>query len=1053
MNTKISPIPYVCYHKHDHMSNLISPDSAARPMEYVERCVELGCDTYYVNNHGLVGDIFEAKMLCAQYGLRCHVAMEGYIVPNPLEKDKSNYHIMLIPRTNKGRRLMNYASSRANTEGYYYKPRLFLEDLLAIDLEDMYISTSCMAGILSDERAIKEIFMPLYAHFKDSMLLEVQTHKHPKQIEINQIALRLHQKLGLRLIAATDSHYVNEDGRIRRLELLKGKGISYGSEDDFLLDVPDGETFLQRFLDQGVLSEAKAREAIENTNILRECEELDINTDIKMPTIYPELTPKERLLELKKLVAKKFKEIMEEEHRTKEEIEERKKSLRYEMKIIEDTNEEVHSADYLLFNSKMVDIAVNKYGGVLTRGGRGSCASFYMNRVLGISQIDRHDVNLPIFPDRFASTARLLEAKSMPDIDFNVADQREFVMACRDLLGEHQVYPMYAPGTMQLSEAFRNVCRSHKLKHDEYNEIAKNIEQYENNEKWKPLIEEARQYVGCIISGSTHPCAFLLNTKDIRYEYGITKLGEHYCVLLTSFEADQFRHLKNDLLFVTVWKLISETFALAGESIMPARELLEKIKDDDAVWKLIADGISCTLNQIDSDNGTAQAKRYGIKSFEDGALIAAAIRPSFDPWREKFLSHEKQTTGSPELDKVLTSGDVTGVILFQENLLQYFDWLGVSPAEGITLIKKIAKKKIKPDDFKNLEGRLRDNWKKRTGTYDKFDDTWAMIQSCMSYGFASPHAAATSLDMCYGAWLKVHRTLEYYTVCFNHYEGDQVRTMKLTKELKYFGITLEGIKFRKSRAKYSFDRERNTIIKGIASIKYISEQAAEELYALKDNEYHHFVYLLKDMDEKTSVDSRQRGILVSLGFFDEFYKNQKLLKIIEIYDAVGLRKTLKKTDLEKYNIPEFIAEKYSGKVTEKQFKDIDTLGMIVELSDQIEDKAILIKEQLKMEQEMLGYCIYTNPTISPLYYIVIEYKTYGSNTARPYVTIRNLHDGEEIKTKVTSGKLYQSSPFGLWSILSISSFTEKPKMRKINNEWVATDEMEKIISEYETIVR
>lgn len=1455
MNTKMSPTPYICYHKHDHMSNLISPDSETRPIEYIERCVELGCDTYYINNHGLVGDIFEAKMLCDQYNLRCHVAMEGYIVPNPLEKDKSNYHIMLIPRTNKGRRLMNYASSRANTEGYYYKPRLFLEDLLAIDPEDMYVSTSCftkgnrvltnkgyvnienikkgdlvknkigeyekvnyptkikysgkfytlrctgfpdpivctedhmfltitpnslykkdlpvwrtakeivnyssgstkphllypvkdsysglkeiykkeydgcykeiehpwtvkqstkeriiltpklmrffgffigdgcitlkknprvcvtinyneykyykkdfidavetslgikfsvtkrkencrvditassldlinlfyylfgdckaetkhiprrlvhiskefdlelfyglllsdgyvkktkrekyisgkftfcttshilaeqlqdlmstleiassgysakeyldkngvhhkkayyiessakifskikkksymphnklkkifrdlyknsnanpiitlggikykkvfvkeasvkrsvktvyclnnnshsfivngaivhncMAGILSDDRAIKEIFMPLYEHFKDSMLLEVQSHKHPKQIEINQIALRLHQQLRLRLIAATDSHYVNEAGRLRRLELLKGKGITYGDEDTFILDVPDGDTLLQRFIDQGVLTESKAREAIENTNILRECEDLDINTDIKMPTIYPELTPKERLAELKKLVAKKFKEIMVEEGRSQEEIEERKKSLQYEMKIIEDTNEEVHSADYLLFNSKMVDIAVNKYHGVLTRGGRGSCASFYMNRVLGISQIDRHDVNLPIFPDRFASTARLLEAKSMPDIDFNVADQEPFVRACRDLLGEHQVYAMYAPGTMQLSEAFRNVCRSHKLQHDEYNEVGKNIEQYENNPKWKPLIDEAKQYVGCIISGSIHPCAYLLDTDDIRYEYGITKLGDHYCVLLTSYEADQFRHLKNDLLFVTVWKLISETFELAGEPIMPARELLAKIKDDDKVWKLIADGICCTLNQIDSDNGTAQAKRYGIKSFEDGALIAAAIRPSFDSWREQFLNHEEYSTGSEELDNVLTSGSVRGYVLFQENLLQYFNWLGVSPAEGITLIKKIAKKKIKPDDFKNLEGRLKENWKKNTGSYDNFDHTWKMIQSCMSYGFASPHAAATSLDMCYGAWLKVHRTLPYYTTCFNHYSGDQAKTTKLTKELDYFGVKLEGVKFRKSRGKYSFNKETNSIIKGISSIKYISDQIAEELYALKDSEYPHFAYLLKDIDEKTSVDSRQREILTRINYFSEFGKNAKLLKIIDLYDNIGKRKTLKRTDLDKFNIPEEVAQKYAGTITEKQFKDLDNIGMIIELSKNIEDKSIPIRLQIQSEIETLGAANFCSSEINERYWIIIEYKTYGSNSTRPYVTVRNLNNGEEIKTKVTSSKQYQSSPFGLYSVLRIDAFAERPKKRNVNGQWVDDPvEKELIISSYETIVK
>ena len=230
------------------------------------------------------------------------------------------------------------------------------------------------------------------------------------------------------------------------------------------------------------------------------------------------------------------------------------------MDIIEKTNEEVHTADYFLFNTKNVDLAVNKYGGVLTRGGRGSCASFYINRILGMTQLDRFKINLPIFPDRFASTARLLSNRNMPDIDFNIREQEPFVSASRELLGGHGCYPMYAPNTMQLSEAFRNVCRSKSLNYDLFNEVAKNVEDHLDDPEWQEIIAEANKYVGTIVSGSVHPCAHLLSDKDIRYEYGLTRLGEHLCVLITSSEADEYKVLKNDYLIVSVWKLISETF-------------------------------------------------------------------------------------------------------------------------------------------------------------------------------------------------------------------------------------------------------------------------------------------------------------------------------------------------------------------------------------------------------------------------------------------------------------------------------------------------------------
>lgn len=121
---------YCNYHKHDHISSIFTPDTHIKCEEYVKRAVELGHTTYFTTNHGSGGDIFEAKSLCDKYGIRCLYGIEGYIVPNPFEKDSRNYHIVIIPRTNVARKKLNLVTSHANEEGYYYKPRLFIDDLL-----------------------------------------------------------------------------------------------------------------------------------------------------------------------------------------------------------------------------------------------------------------------------------------------------------------------------------------------------------------------------------------------------------------------------------------------------------------------------------------------------------------------------------------------------------------------------------------------------------------------------------------------------------------------------------------------------------------------------------------------------------------------------------------------------------------------------------------------------------------------------------------------------------------------------------------------------------
>ena len=942
---------YVNYHKHDHVSSFLTPDTHIRAEEYVKRAVELGDTMYFTTNHGTGGDIFEAKTLCDNYGLRCMFGIEGYIVANPLEKDKSNYHIIIIPRTDAARKKVNYINSRAHIEGYYYKPRIFIEDLLALDKDDVYITTACVAGILKTDDATDNIFLPLAKHFGENMYIEVQAHNVEVQKNHNIKCLAIAEKYGLKLIAATDSHYIYPEQAADRKAYLEGKGLNYGDEDEFLLDYPDGDTLYQRFVEQGVLTDKQIEEAMNNTFIFEGCEDIQLNKEIKMPTIYPELSPQERVAELRKHVDVAFEKTCKEEHITDAERERYLTEINDEMQVVADTVE-INTADYFLFNEKNTDLAVNKYGGVLTRTGRGSCGSFYLNKLLGMTQIDILKSPVRLYAQRFMSTARLLENKALPDIDFNVVAQEPFQKASKELLGEHGCYPMIAYGTMKEGESFRNVCRSHGLAYDEYNEVAKDVEEWYDDPKWKPLIDESKKYIGAIVSASVHPCAHILDNKDLRYEYGVVRVGDNLCVMITSSEADEYKMLKNDYLIVSVWKLISETFAEIGKPIMSIRELDAAL--DDKTFALFKKGLTATLNQVDGDWATLLAKQYGISSIREAAMFTAALRPSFESWRNKFISRANYNSGCAQFDEVLK--ETGSFILFQENLMQYFEWLGVSPAESIGLIKKISKKKIKPEDFSKLEDRLRKNWIDRIGNDDKFDDIWNLIQSCMSYGFCSAHAVATGYDMLYGAYLKSHYPLQYYTVCFNNYESDESKTNSLTSELQSFGIKLSPIKFRYSADKYSYDVESNTIYKSIASLKFFNANVAKALYEMRDREFPTFLDFLK----ANPCDSRQTTALIKLDFFSEFGGSSKLLRIYDLFlslyskkDGVYVpKKSIKKATTD---LPIALLNKYCAKETPSLYQFDDLAPLIAEIGESYENCDISPTEKIETQLEYLGY--------------------------------------------------------------------------------------------------
>ena len=161
-------------------------------------------------------------------------------------------------------------------------------------------------------------------------------------------------------------------------------------------------------------------------------------------------------------------------------------------------------------------------------------------------------------------------------------------------------------------------------------------------------------------------------------------------------------------------------------------------------------------------------------------------------------------------------------------------------------------------------------------------------------------------------------------------------------------------------------------------------------------------------------------------------------------------KQLKKDKLYEYGISEYLAQKYCAKETAKQYSDIDNIGLVTELASRLENKPLSVIDQVKFEQEYLNYVVYTNPKVHKSYWIVTEYHTF-KESRKPYCTLHNVRSGEDIKTKVTSVKVYEKAPFGLYSVLKVSDLTPQFKKKNINGVWTVTDETELVLTDYEVI--
>ena len=326
-----------------------------------------------------------------------------------------------------------------------------------------------------------------------------------------------------------------------------------------------------------------------------------------------------------------------------------------------------------------------------------------------------------------------------------------------------------------------------------------------------------------------------------------------------------------------------------------------------------------------------------------------------------------------------------------------------------------------------------------------------VIIDASNYLFSKNHADPYSFLGFACGYLRHYYPLETLTTALNIYASDDEKSLKIKEYVISKGYEILPIQFRKSKAEYQFDKNSNSIYQGISSIKFCNEKIADELYELGNNEYSNFFELLFDIDEKTSVNSKQLMILTGLNFFKEFGENKYLLKLIQYFDKFARKKQINKKKLEELGVTEFLMKKYSGKETATLFKELDNIGLLCELSRQVENKAMGIIESMKFEKEYLGSILYTNSQVSPLYYMVTDFKTY-KDTTKPYITARQIRTGKEIKTRIKQGRIFKEDPFGQWSVLKINDFAQEFKKRpNAEGKWEATDELEDILTEYEVI--
>ena len=1091
-------------HRHTSYSNVCIADSAATNEQYAKRAVELGHKVISSVEHGWQGYYYQCYELAQKYNLKFVFGAEAYWVKDrqkeyeeidpstgePLKnkdgtikahKDNSNCHILLLAKTEIGRRAINKILSEANETGYYFRPRVDLELLLSLPPDDVVVTTACVAYWKYDD--IEDITLQLWKHFGKNFYLEIQAHDTDQQREISRRILSLSQQYGIEMIVGLDSHYIYPEQAQEREYILEAKDVHYKDEEGWYMDYPDDEEVMRRFMKQGVFTREQVQRAMDNTDISLTFDDYAkdnpvFSKNIKLPTLYPNLSQEERNKKYSVLISKLFREYAEKHHITGEEYKRYLEGIKMEVQTVKDTG----MADYFLLDYEIVKRAIEK-GGVLTDSGRGSSVGYFTNTLLGFSKVDRFQSPITLYPERFISKTRILETHSLPDIDMNWGTPEIAEEAQKEILGDNHAIPMIAFGTCKKKSAFKLFARSQNMDFELANTISSQIADYEEavknaedddkdqidiydfvDKKYSNYIEQSKKYWGIIMDKKKAPCAFLLYQGNIREEIGLIKCKsestgkEFLTAVVDGAIAENYKFLKNDILCVSIVLLVDKIYRRIGIPHKTVEELKEFVKNDPKTWDIYKNGYTLGVNQCEQVSSAKKMMRFQAKNISELSAWIAAIRPAFKSMYSKFESRESFSYGIPAFDKLLQTEELPqSWILYQEQSMSVLSYAGFPMDECYGIIKAIAKKH--PEKVRPLKDRFIEGFKKRIVTEEGIEETqaqemservWQIINDSCGYGFNSAHAYCMAIDSLSCAMLKANYPYEFYEVLlqFHSDRGEKDKVGALKAEMKKaFGIQEGPYRFGEDNRKFNAIPERGIIQPSLLSIKGLSQDLANDLYELSQTKkFDNFIDLLREFDHMKSMNIAKLDTLIKLNYFSQFAPIGKLLNIVELYNKFGTRKTLKESDVLSLPTPvQEVVAKYTVK-SKTQYKITDNDGMLRELAELVGERPITMMMRLGWEKDYLGYCASTDPSQQGSWLVLDIDSKYS-----PKLTIFAIWSGEQRIVKV-SKRDFQSNPLVKGDTIRLT-IEQRPKTKLVDGQWVKDESVKEDWLKYYSIVK
>ncbi|MCL4364386.1 DNA polymerase III subunit alpha [Patescibacteria group bacterium] len=974
---------FVHLHLHTGYSLL---DGTCRIEDVIEKAKTYNMPAVAITDHGSLYGAFKFYVKAIEAGIKPIIGVEAYKAKNSrFDKqngvDRDQYHLTLLSKNLIGYKNLLKLVTEAHLDGFYYKPRIDFE-ILEKYHDGLIVLSGCLNGEISSlirENQINqaEAILQKYLNiFKDDFYIEIQRHpKSPELDNVNKELVRMSRKFAVPLVATNDVHYLEEEDAYAQEILLciqTQHTIVEKNRPMSMIDIPD-YYFKSPAEMKGLFLDLP--EAIDNTvKIAEKC-----NLEIPLGKwILPSFTtPKQESVEifLKNLVQERKSRMANYDQKM---IQNR---IDYELKIITSKG----YATYFLIVQDFVNWA--KKQGIAVGPGRGSVAGSLVAYILGITDINPIDYNLPF--ERFLNPER----PTPPDIDIDFADTRrdEVLHYVSKKYGQDRVAQIITFGSMEARLAVRDVARALGFSYSQGDRIAKMIPfgkqgfamtisaaleesaqlkfAYQTEPDVKKVLDIARKLEGLPRHSSVHAAGVVISDQPMTEyvplqrdskEGKIITQYDMYCLDLNAVSNHKaVGLLKVDFLGLRNLTIIEEALEYVRKNSGKKIDIHQVPLDDKKAFDLIANGNTVGVFQLESGGMRRLAKDLQPTKMSDITAMVALYRPGPMDLIPLFLEGKKNLKKikylNPDLKPILE--ETYGVLVYQEQVMEIAHRLaGYSMSEADNLRMAMGKKKkelMKKEKEKFLKGCLNKGYRK-----SMVENLWNFMEKFAAYGFNKPHSASYALIAYWTAYIKANYPVEFMTALLSAelqgVAGPQ-REIKMSQAIEECRrMSIEVLPPDINRSEYNFAIEGSSIRFGLSAIKNVGQSAIETILEARQREkFFSFRDFLTRVDLRR-VNKKTVESLIKAGAFSRFGNKATLLT----------------------HYPGLVAEiqAFKSKVEKGQFDLFEDISSVKAKPDNFRLIPEFSEEELfAMEREVIGFLIGKNPLSK--FKAIIEKKT------------------------------------------------------------------------------